>query len=98
MAHAATENAKPTMKATFCFSNNTPKIIAKIARPKVAILDIRSSDSGVVRPFLNTFAYKSCEIADAPDKVKPATTARIVAKATAEIKPMNKSPPTASLK
>ena len=47
-AHAATENAKPTMKATFCFSNTIPKIIAKIARPKVAILDMRSSDSGVV--------------------------------------------------
>ncbi|MNC63305.1 hypothetical protein D3C75_1134200 [compost metagenome] len=47
-AHAATENAKPTMKATFCFSNKIPKIIAKIARPSVAIFDIRNSDSGVV--------------------------------------------------
>src|SRR5690606_25119373 len=96
LAHAATENARPTMKATFCFSNRIPRIIAKIARPKVASLDIRSSDSGVVWPFFNTLAYKSCEIAEAPDRVRPATTARMVANATAEMKPMNRSPPTAS--
>ena len=38
------------------------------------------------------------QIADTPESVKPATTARIVAKATAEINPINKSPPSASLK
>ncbi|WP_353867070.1 hypothetical protein [uncultured Streptococcus sp.] len=33
--------------------------------------------------------------ADAPASVRPATTARMVAKATAEIKPRNRLPPTA---
>ena len=34
-------------------------------------------------------------MADAPAKVNPDTTAKIVAKATAEINPNNTSPPTA---
>ena len=45
--------------------------------------------------WLKTFAYRSCDIADAPARVKPDTTANIVAKATAEINPNNTSPPTA---
>ncbi len=47
-AQQATENAKPTMNATFCFSNKIPKIMAKTAKPSVAIFDIRSSEAGVV--------------------------------------------------
>lgn len=47
------------------------------------------------RAFLKTLAYRSCETADAPANVRPATTARMVAKATAEIKPRNRLPPTA---
>ena len=43
-----------------------------------------------------TLAYRSCDTADAPARVRPATTARIVAKATAEINPRNRLPPTAS--
>ncbi len=35
----------------------------------------------------------SCDIALAPASVKPETTAKIVAKATAEIKPKNAFPP-----
>ena len=37
----------------------------------------------------------SCDTAEAPDSVRPATTARMVAKATAEMKPRNTLPPTA---
>ncbi|MNT85174.1 hypothetical protein D3C72_2253040 [compost metagenome] len=42
-----------------------------------------------------TEADRSCDTADAPDRASPATTARMVAKATAEMKPRNRSPPTA---
>ncbi len=35
-------------------------------------------------------------MAEAPARVSPETTARMVAKATAEMKPMNRLPPTAS--
>ena len=38
-------------------------------------------------PPLMTVAYRSCDTAEAPDRVRPATTARMVAKATAEMKP-----------
>jgi hypothetical protein len=54
-----------------------------------------SSDLLSAVPFLNTIAYRSCETADAPDRVRPATTARMVANATAEMKPRNTLPPTA---
>ncbi len=37
----------------------------------------------------------SCDTAEAPDSVRPATTARMVAKATAEMKPRKTLPPTA---
>ncbi len=37
----------------------------------------------------------SCDTAEAPASVRPATTARIVAKATAEMKPRKRLPPTA---
>ncbi|MNP65750.1 hypothetical protein D3C76_1613730 [compost metagenome] len=46
-------------------------------------------------PFLTTITYKSWEIADVPAMVSPDTTARIVANATAEMKPSSRSPPTA---
>ena len=49
-------------------------------------------------PFRKALAYKSCEIAEAPASVSPDTTAKIVANATAEMKPSNISPPTASAK
>ena len=58
--------------------------------------DTRISSCEVASPLRITEAYKSWLTADAPDKVRPATTAKIVAKATAEIKPKNKLPPKAS--
>ena len=44
-------------------------------------------------PFLNTLAYRSWATEDAEVRVSPATTARIVAKATAEISASSTEPP-----
>ena len=86
--------AKPTIKATFCFSKIIPRKIANAPKATVAYFDIRISFSSVTA-FPKALEYKSCEMADAPAKVKPETTAKIVANATAEIKPNKRSPPTA---
>ena len=53
-----------------------------------------SSEALSALPPFSTVAYRSCDTADAPDRVSPATTARMVAKATAEMKPKNTLPPT----
>ena len=83
------------MNATFCFSNAIPRRIARTPRTRVAILEAFISVASSTLPFPITLAYRSWLIADAPESVRPDTTARIVANATAEIKPRNKSPPTA---
>src|SRR5450830_685856 len=95
LAEAATTKASITMKATFSFSKAIPKVTAMMPRITVVILETRSSSAWSTRPFLHTDAYRSCDTAVAPDSVRPATTARMVANATAEIKPMNTLPPTA---
>ena len=64
----------------------------------MVIFDTRNSALSSAWPFLNTLAYKSCDTAEAPDRVNPETTARIVANATADIKPKNTLPPTAFAK
>ena len=94
-ADAAIAKAKATMKAMFCFSNAMPNTTAMMPRATVVMRDTRNSEALSALPFLNTVAYKSCDTADAPDSVKPATTAKMVANATAEMKPKNTSPPTA---
>ena len=86
-ADAAMAKASDTMKATFCFSNTIPSSTAITPNAKVVMRETRSSEPGAGLPFLNTVAYRSCDTADAPDSVRPATTARMVAKATAEMKP-----------
>ncbi len=88
-------NASDTMKAMFCFSNAMPSTTATTPSAMVVILDTRSSEALSALPFLMTVAYRSCETAEAPESVRPATTARMVAKATAEMKPRNTLPPTA---
>ena len=98
LAHEATPNASATMKATFIVSNAMPSSTATTPRPKVAILETRISFSSVALPFMMTRAYKSCEMAEAPANAKPATTAKIVANATADKKPSNKLPPAALAK
>ena len=47
-------------------------------------------------PLLITKTYMSLPIAEAPANVNPDTTAKIVANATADMKPKNKPPPNAS--
>lgn len=95
LAEAAMANASDTMKATFCFSNTMPSSTAITPSTRVVTRETFSSEPGAGLPFLITVAYRSCDTAEAPDRVKPATTARMVAKATAEMKPMNTLPPTA---
>ena len=47
-------------------------------------------------PCLTTWPHRSCASAAAPESVRPATTARIVANATAEMKPRKPVPPSTS--
>ena len=61
----------------------------------VVIRDTCISSRSVAPPRRITLAYRSCETADDPASVRPATTARIVENATAQMKPKNTSPPTA---
>src|SRR5690606_8267772 len=95
LAEAAIAKASDTMKAMFCFSNAIPSTTATAPSTRVVMRDTLSSEAESALPFLNTVAYRSCDTAEAPDRVRPATTARIVANATAEMKPRNTLPPTA---
>ena len=83
------------MNAMFCFSNAMPSATATMPSASVVMRDTLSSAALSALPFLTTVAYRSCDTADAPDSVRPATTARMVAKATAEMKPKKMLPPTA---
>ena len=56
----------------------------------------RSCSTSGAWPWRTTFTHRSCESAAAPDRVSPATTARMVAKATAAMKPRKPVPPTAA--
>ncbi|CAI2447733.1 Uncharacterised protein [Serratia ficaria] len=56
---AAMENASPTIKAMFCFSNKIPSAIATMPSSTTVILDTRSSSRSVALPFLTTLAYRS---------------------------------------
>ena len=93
---AAMAKARPTMKATFWPLKAMPKPMATRPSTRVARLAIFTSSSSVVFPDLNTFTYRSCEKVAAPARVSPATTARMVAKATAAMKPRNMVPPVTS--
>lgn len=92
---AAMAKARPTMNATFSFSNATPSTMATTPMQTVAILDTSNSVRWLTRPWATTLAYRSWLMAEAPDSVRPETTARMVANATAEMKPSSKLPPTA---
>lgn len=90
---AAIEKARPTMNATFWFSKTMPRITATTPRTMVAIFETRISSCSLALPFFTTVAYKSWLMAEAPASVRPDTTAaRMVAKATAEMKPRNRLP------
>ena len=83
------------MKATFCFSKMMPSGWQAGRGTTVAIFDTRISVCSSTRPLRITVANRSWLMADAPASARPETTARMVAKATAEMKPRNRSPPTA---
>ena len=72
-----------------------PSSTAMIPSTTVVTRETLNSAALSAWPFLNTVAYRSCETAEAPESVSPATTARMVANATAEMKPRNTLPPTA---
>ena len=87
LADAAIAKANDTMKAMFCFSKAMPNTTAITPNANVVMRETRSSAALSAWPLWNTVLYRSCDTADAPDSVKPATTAKIVANATAEMKP-----------
>src|SRR6266487_1718629 len=72
-----------------------PSRITQMPRMTAAIRATRSCSCSDACPPLTTLTQKSCESAAAPDKVSPATTARMVANATAQMKPKKAAPPTA---
>ncbi|MNR13285.1 hypothetical protein D3C85_1296810 [compost metagenome] len=92
---AAMASTRPERKAMFCDSNSRPRMIASTPMHRVAIRDTRISCCSLAWPLRITQAYRSWDTAEAPDSASPATTARMVAKATAEMKPRNRLPPTA---
>ncbi|MNP33038.1 hypothetical protein D3C76_1262520 [compost metagenome] len=53
---AAMENASPTIKAMFCFSNRIPSAIATTPSNTTVILETFSSSRSVALPFLMTQA------------------------------------------
>ena len=50
------QKARPTMKATFCFSNTMPRTMARMPRQTVAIFDTRISCSSLTWPRRMTVA------------------------------------------
>src|SRR5512143_851217 len=84
-ALAAMANASPTMNATFCPLNVIPSSTARMPSPTVATRATVSCSAVSARPRRTTLTHRSCDSAAAPDSVSPATTARMVAKATEEL-------------
>src|SRR5262249_38017860 len=77
----------------FCPWKMIPSRIAQMPRITAAIRATRSCSCSGACPPLTTLTQMSCESAAAPDKVSPATTARMVANATAQMKPKKAAPP-----
>ena len=90
---AAIANASDTMNATFWPLNVMPSSTAATPRMTVAPRATLSSSSPDALPRFTTLTQRSCDRADAPARARPATTARIVANATAAMKPRNGVPP-----
>src|SRR5215203_2329731 len=93
LADAATAKASATRKAMFSRCAGMASKIATAPMPKAAIRATINSLLSDACPFLNTLAYRSWATEDAEVRVRPATTARIVANATAEIKASRTDPP-----
>jgi hypothetical protein len=93
LAEAATANASATRNATFWLRARIPAATATTPTRTAVRRATRTSASGFAVPRLITLAYTSwANEADAVI-VRPATTARIVANAIAEMIPSSSSPP-----
>ena len=93
---AAIAKARPTIKATFWPLKRMPSKIATIPKITTEILAILTCSASLAWPFLKIETKISWDRAEAAARVRPATTARIVAKATAAINPIKGVPPRSS--
>src|SRR6478609_2384627 len=84
-ADAAMAKAIATRNATFSDWAGMARAIDTAPMQTAAIRPTLTSCLSVTLPFLITFEYRSCAKDDDEARVSPATTARIVAKATAAI-------------
>ena len=83
LALAATANARPTMNETFSPAPPMTAIAMAIAPiATAAIFATQTSSFSESRPARTTFDQMSCATAPDAEITRPATTARIVAKAT----------------
>src|SRR3712207_5914534 len=92
-ADAATANARATRKAMLSFWLGIANAIAMPPMTKAAIRATLTSWCSETLPCLKTLAYRSCATLEALVRVSPATTARIVAKPTAEMSARRTAPP-----
>ena len=93
-AEAATAKASATKKATFAVGPRMIAIAMEIPPTTKAVMraTLTSSCGLFSCPCFKTFDQKSCANEVEAEMVNPATTAKIVANAIAEIKAKNKSP------
>jgi len=77
----------------FCPLARMPPMIATTPTTSAVRRATRTSESGAVLPLFSTLAYTSCAKEADAVMVRPATTARMVAKAMAETRPSSISPP-----
>ncbi len=96
LALAAIANARPTMYATFWPLKTIPSRTDAIPPSTLAARATTNCSCSGAWPPRTTFTHRSCESAAAPDSVRPATTARMVANATAAMNPRNGVPPNVS--
>jgi hypothetical protein len=97
LALAATANARPTMNDTF--SPSPPSTAMPIAITPIATaasFATHTSSFSESRPWRTMFDQMSCATAPEAEITSPATTARIVAKATPATMARNSSPPSSS--
>ncbi len=93
-AEAATAKARATRNAMFSDCAGMARAIETAPISSAATrATLTSSFSVTGWSFLNTPLYRSCATEDDDASVSPATTARMVAKATAEISASSTAPP-----
>ena len=95
LAAQAMEKASPAINATFWPSKVIPSTIASTEIAIVAIRATLSCSASDAVPWRTTLVQTSWHNVATPESVRPATTASMVANATAQMKPKKASPPTA---